>query len=304
MQASDNEIRLFKQAWTAYAAELAQSPPSLIQQRQAFDQQHGAVPVAEGCEVHPIRSDTVQGELIIPAGADRSKALVYHHGGGYTFGSALSHRHLVSRLAKAAGVVAYNMDYRLAPEHPYPLAIDDALAAYRYVRSQGFDAADLVFAGESAGGNLTAALLLRLRSLGLEQPAGAYLLSPWLDMTQSAEAYETRAAHDPMLSRAALDQCMQAYCAGHAADDPMISPVKADLAGLPALFLQVGSDEVLLSDAMTFAQRAAHAGIGVRLHVWPEMVHAWPLFHPALPTAGLGAIAEAGDWIASRLGTR
>lgn len=304
MQASESEIHLFKKAWAVQAAALAKSPPSLAQQRQAFDQEHGAIPVADGCEVYPIRSNTVQGELIVPAGADRSKALVYHHGGGYTFGSALSHRHLVSRLAAAAGVVAYNMDYRLAPEHPYPLALDDAVAAYHFVRSEGFKATELVFAGESAGGNLTVALLLQLRSLGQEQPAGAYLLSPWLDMTQNSESYQTRAAHDPMLTRAALEMCSQAYRAGQSADDPMISPVKADLAGLPPFFLQVGCDEILLSDAIAFTQLAANTGLGVRLHVWPEMVHAWPLFHAALPLAGRSAITEAGDWIAGRLGTR
>ena len=217
------------------------------------------------------------------------------------FGSSTSHRHLVSRLAKAAGVVGFNMDYRLAPEHPYPAALDDAMRAYRYVLDQGFSPQDIVVGGESAGGNLTAALLLRIRDEGLPMPAGGYLLSPWLDTIQSGESYAARAAHDPMLTHASLSGAAQAFLGGASGEHPMTSPVRADLAGLPPLLIQVGTDEVLLSDSLDFTRAAALAGVDVRLHVWAEMVHAWPLFHFALPTAGLAAIDEAGDWMARRL---
>lgn len=304
MSTAKSEIESFKASWAVQAAEQAKAPPSLDEQRRSFDAFMGAVPVADGCEVSSFASGGVRGELIVPHGADRSKALVYHHGGGHTFGSARSHRHLVSRLAKAAGVVAYNMEYRLAPEAPYPAALEDAVQTYRFLLSEGFAPSELVFAGESAGANLTASLLLKLREQGLEQPAGAYLLSPWLDLTQGGETYETRAAYDPMLTRAALEACSQAYRAGKSAEDPLISPLKAELSGLPPLFIQVGTDELLLSDATEFARRAALAALDVRLQVWPEMVHAWPLFHAALPTAGLAAIEEAGAWIAGRLRAR
>ncbi|RJF92355.1 alpha/beta hydrolase [Noviherbaspirillum saxi] len=298
------EIEKFKAAWVAQALEQAKSPPSLDDQRRSFDALMGAVPIADNCEVSSITSGGVRGEIIVPRDADLSKALVYHHGGGFTFGSVLSHRHLVSRLAKAAGVVAYNMEYRLAPETPYPGAIEDALQTYHFMKTEGFAPCRMVFAGESAGGNLTASLLLKIRELGLEQPAGAYLLSPWLDLTQSGDTYQERAAYDPMLTRPALDFCSQAYRAGKDATDPMISPLNAQLSGLPSMFIQVGTDEVLLSDSLEFARRAALAGLDVRLHVWQDMVHAWPLFHTSLPSAGLAAIDEAGAWIAERLRER
>ncbi|WP_369818586.1 alpha/beta hydrolase fold domain-containing protein, partial [Phenylobacterium sp. Root700] len=184
---------------------------------------------------------------------------------------------------------------------PYPAGLDDAEQAYRFVLGEGFKPEDIVLGGESAGGNLTAALLLKLRDLGLAQPAGAYLLSPWLDMTQSGASFAARGPHDPMITHAALTACSAAYRAGASAEDPLISPAMADLAGLPPLFIQVGADEVLLSDSVEFTRRAALAGIDVRLHVWAEMVHAWPLFHFALPVSGLAAIHEAGAWMARQL---
>nr|BAN84078.1 omega-pentadecalactone hydrolase [Pseudomonas sp. HI-70] len=302
MSDAGNEIKAFKTWWSALAAEQAKAPPSLTEQRSTFDIIHGAVPLPEGCEVTPLVSDSVRGELIVPKHADRTKALLYHHGGGFTFGSALSHRHMVARIAEAAGVVAFNMDYRLAPEHAFPAALDDAMEDYRYVLSQGFAASRIVVAGESAGGNLTASLLLALRDNELELPAAAYLLSPWLDLAQQGDSYEVRREYDPMITREALDFCATAYCGELSVKNPYISPLKADLYGLPPIFIQVGTDEVLLSDSLEFTRSAALAGLDVRLHVWPDMVHAWLLFHSALPTAGLQAIKEAGEWIASQLG--
>ena len=298
---SDPDIAGFKQQLRELTKLREGAPPSVAAEREAFDAQHGAVPAAADCEITPIVAGSVRGERITPKGADATKALIYHHGGGHMFGSPLSHRHLVSRLAAAAGVVAYNMEYRLAPEHPYPAGLTDAQQAYRYVLAEGFGAENIVLGGESAGGNLTAALMLKLRETGQAQPAGAYLLSPWLDMTQTGASYAARGPHDPMITHAALTGCAEAYRAGASAEDPLISPAKADLAGLPPLFIQVGADEILLSDAIEFARRAALAGIDVRLHVWADMVHAWPLFHFALPVSGLAAIDEAGAWIARRL---
>lgn len=302
MAKRDPDIAAFKEQMTAMTAFRVAQPVSFEEERAQFDAFHGAMPPAEDCAIEPIMIDGVRGERITPRGADNSRALLYHHGGGHTFGSALSHRHLVSRLAAAAGVVAFNMDYRLAPEHPYPAGLDDAVATYRYVLDQGFAADRLILGGESAGGNLTVALLLKLRALGLPLPAGAYLLSPWLDMTLAGASYEARAPHDPLITRAALDRCVGAYVgAGTAVDDPLVSPIKADLGGLPPLFIQVGTDELFLSDSTTLAERAALAGIDVELHIWADMVHAWPLFHLALPVSGPAAISEAGAWIARHL---
>lgn len=292
----------------AFRAQLAAAPrggvdmATLDVRRKAFDDQHGAVPCAEGCTLSAITHDSVVGERITPGGAAAKKAFVYHHGGGYMFGSVLSHRHLVSRLARAAGVAAFNMDYRLAPEHPYPAALDDAVRNYKFVLAQGYEPADIVIGGESAGGNLTAALLLRLAKEGLPLPAGAYLLSPWLDMTAEGESYALR--DDPMLSHEAMLGAARAYTGGADPRDPLISPAKGAWRGLPPLLIQVGSDEVLLSDSLELARRAALEGVGVDLQVRPEMVHAWPLFHFALPTAGNAAIAAAGAWIAQKLRLR
>lgn len=299
---SEREIVTFKREWAARAAEQAKSPPSLDAQRRDFDDENALVPLPEGCVVEQIEDGGVIGERLTPAGASAERALLYHHGGGHTFGSPLSHRHLVARLAQAAGLVGFNMFYRLAPEDPFPAGLDDAVQNYRYLITQGFTPDRIVVGGESAGGNLTAALLLKLRELGLPLPAGGYLLSPWLDMTQSGFSYAARAPYDPMLTLAALNSCAEAYCSGGArAEDPLVSPLKAKLSGLPPLFIQVGGDELLLSDALDFSARVALAGGEVRLHVWREMVHAWPLFHPALPQAGLAAIEEAGGWMQSIL---
>jgi acetyl esterase/lipase len=295
----DPDIAAFRQQLAARQAERAGQPVALAQQRQNFDDQHGAVPLAKDCVVTAIDEKGVLGELITPSAAALTKALLYHHGGGYMFGSATSHRHLVSRLASAAGVLGFNMEYRLAPEHPYPAALEDAVRNYRYVLDLGFAPENLIVGGESAGGNLTAALLLKIREDGLPMPAGAYLLSPWLDTTQSGESYQLRP--DPMLSHASLTGASVAFLGGASGDQPMTSPSKADLSRLPPLLIQVGSDEVLLSDSLEFTRKAALAGVDVRLHVWAEMVHAWPLFHPSLPTAGLATIAEAGDWMRRRL---
>jgi acetyl esterase/lipase len=298
----ESEIAAFKRRWLEQLRELAAGPiPTIEQQRAAFDAEHGAVPPAKNCTIERIDNGKVRGERIVPAGADTGKALLYHHGGGYAFGSALSHRHLVSRIASAAGVVAYNMDYALAPENPYPAALDDATNAWQFVVDEGFSPDDIVVGGESAGGNLTLALVLKLRQRGLALPTGVYLLSPWLDLTQSGESYDVCAARDPMVSRDVLQGLADSYCGSAPPANPLISPLFAELAGLPPMFVQAGSDEVLLGDSTRLSHRFALAGGDVTLHVWPEMVHAWPLFQHAIPVAGNAAIAEAGQWIADRL---
>lgn len=297
----DPNIADFKKEMAAITAFRANQPTSFDEERAQFDAMNGAIPPAEGCVIEPIIAGAIRGERITPAGADTSRALLYHHGGGHVFGSALSHRHLVSRLAAAAGIIAFNMDYRLAPEHPFPAGLDDAQAAYQYVLDQGFLTENIIVGGESAGGNLTAALLLKLKEGRQALPAAAYLLSPWLDMTLSGPSYTVRAPHDPLITRAALDRCVDAYVSGQSsASDPLISPIHGALEGLPPFFIQVGTDELFLSDSLTFAERAAMVGGDVTLRVWADMIHAWPLFHLALPISGEAAIKEAGTWMAAQ----
>lgn len=273
---------------------------TLTETRESFDSEMGRIPLADNVTTESLSFGSVPAEKITPANATPGKVLLYLHGGGHVFGSIESHRHFVSRLAVAARATAYHIDYRLAPEHPYPAAIEDALATYRALLDSGIAPADLVVGGESAGGNLAAALLLKLKDENLPQPAGLYLLSPWLDMTTTAESYEKVGARDPMISREGIVGVATAYL-GNQPDTPLASPVRADVSGLPPMLIQVGSEEVLLSDSTTFANNAAMTGIDVSLRVWAGMPHAWPLFHPFL-RAGLPAIDEVGTWMRQRLG--
>jgi acetyl esterase/lipase len=273
---------------------------SLAETRASFDTDMGRIPLADNVTAESLSFGNVPAEKITPANATSGKAVLYLHGGGHIFGSIKSHRHFVSRLAVATKATAWHIDYRLAPEHPYPAAIEDALAAYRALLDNGIAPADLVVGGESAGGNLAAALLLKLKDENLPQPAGLYLLSPWLDMTTTAESYDKVGARDPMISREGIVGVATAYL-GTQPDNPLASPVRADVSGLPPMLIQVGSEEVLLSDSITFANKAAMTGIDVSLRVWAGMPHAWPLFHPFL-RAGLPAIDEVGAWMRKRLG--
>jgi acetyl esterase/lipase len=254
-----------------------------------------AVPLPEYCRVERLEFSGTPAEKIVHPDALPGKTLFYLHGGGYVIGSLKSHRHLVSRLAVAARVTAYHLDYRLAPEHPYPAALEDAINAYRALLRSGIAPEDLLVGGESAGGNLAVALLLKAREEDLAQPAGLYLLSPWLDMGTDGESYDKVGDRDPVTTR----EHMKAYAAtflGGKPDDLFTSPVRADLDGLPPILIQVGTEEVLLSDSLNFTNRAALTGLDVRLDVWPQVPHAWPLFYPSVP-AGLPAIDEAGQWM-------
>jgi acetyl esterase/lipase len=253
------------------------------------------IPLADGCVVESLDLAGVPAEKITPRGAVAGKALLYLHGGGYVIGSLKSYRHLVSRFAVAARTAVYHLDYRLAPEHPYPAALEDAIKAYRQLLTMGVAPQEMLVGGDSAGGNLAAALVLKVQESRLPQPAGLYLLSPWLDMTSAGLSYDKVSARDPICSR----QVMEAYAAiflGSKRDDHFTSPVRAELAGLPPMLIQVGTEEVLLSDSLTLASRAALAGVDVTLRVWAGMPHVWPMFHPFV-RAGLPAIEEAGQWM-------
>ena len=297
MSAQDTAaIAAFKEQWRAAETNRRGMPVSIEEQRKSFEDFFAAVPIAEGCVVEAIEAPGPRGERIVPPGAMPRSALLYFHGGGFFFGSLNTHRHLVSRLAAAAGLTAFSIDYPLAPESTLPAALDDALAAYRWLLEQGFPANRIVLSGDSAGGNLAAATALRAAAEGLPMPAGLHLMSAWLDLTQSGASYKERATHDIMLTHKTMCEVAQIYVGTFDARHPWASPVNGNLSELPAVMIQVGTDEVLLSDSLAFAERAALQGVGVRLQVWPEMVHDWPLFHAVLPQ-GARAIAEAGAWM-------
>ena len=236
--------------------------------------------------------------LHTPAAAP-DKAVLLLHGGAYVLGGPASHGSLAAQLGQAAGAEAYLPDYRLAPEHPYPAALDDALAAYRWLLQQ-YQPGQIVIAGDSAGGNLTLATAIAIRDSGLPQPAALVLLSPWLDLTHSGETIGTRAQRDPMLNAPWLDACARRHAGGVPLADPRISPLFGELKGLPPMMIHVGSEEILLSDAERLAQRAKAAGVDVSLHCFEGMWHDFQLHAGQLAEAD-ASIAELGEFMQERM---
>lgn len=222
--------------------------------------------------------------------------ILFFHGGGYCIGSAQTHRDLVSRLCTASGARALSVDYRLAPENPFPAAVDDGVAAYRWLRSQGIPARSIVIAGDSAGGGLALATLLALKEAGDELPAGGVCMSPVTDHAKEGESMRTKVDLDPMVHPTSSTAYSQMYLAGGDAKAPLASPLYADLKGLPPLLILVGTWEVLLDDSTRFAEKAKASGVPVELEVWNEMIHIWPYFAAILPE-GRQAIERMGTFI-------
>ncbi len=300
MAYKDADVENFHKLFAPHVTALRASP--LLERRASIEATMESIPLAAGCATESLGLAGVPAEKIAHAGADPGKVLLHLHGGGFFAGSIKSYRHVVSRFAVAGGVTAYHLDYRLMPEHPFPAALDDAMAAYKQLLSLGIAPADLVVGGDSAGGNLAVALLLKAREEDLPQPAGLYLLSPWLDLTASGGSYDRVGVRDPIISREEIISLARIYLDGKP-DNPLTSPARANPAGLPPMLFQVSGEEALLSDSLNFANRAALAGVELRLHVWPEMPHAWPIFHPFI-RAGLIAIEEAGQWMRQRLAAK
>jgi len=225
--------------------------------------------------------------------------VLYLHGGGYVIGSPRSHRHLAAAIAGAAGTSALLLDYRLAPEHPFPAAVDDAVAAYRWLLDQGIAAGHIAVAGDSAGGGLTVATLLALLNARLPMPAAGVCISPWVDLTCRGESYRSKADVDPIVRSAGVSEMARAYLATTDPRSPLASPLFADLRGLPPLLIHVGSDEVLLDDAIGLAERAKAAGVDATLEQWDRMIHVWHWFLPMLDEAQ-AAVASIGSFVRAR----
>jgi len=257
-------------------------------------------PVADDVELDAVNLDGVPGEWSIVPGSDASRVLLFFHGGGYCSGSIRSHRRMVTEAGRAAGARTLAVSYRLAPEHPFPAALDDALTAWRCLRKH-VAATHVTVGGDSAGGNLSVALINQLRAAKEELPACAWLVSPWTDLTMSGGTLATKEAVDPIISKDYLGELADAYVpAGMDRKDPRLSVLYADLRGLPPTLLQVGSDETLLDDASRFAAAAGAAAVPVTLEIWPHMIHAWPMWNAHLD-AGRRALASAGAFIRSHL---
>jgi monoterpene epsilon-lactone hydrolase len=279
--------------------EAAESP-DLAEQRARIDTLADFFPVPEGAEIEPASIGGVKGEWARGRRARRDSALLYLHGGGYVIGSPKSHRHLTAALSEASGLSLFVPDYRLAPEHPFPAALEDAVAAYKGLLDSGLSPARLAIAGDSAGGGLTIATLVALRERKLPLPACAVGISPWTDLSQGGEAYRTRLKRDPMVTKDGLDAMAAAYLAGADPKTPLASPLFADLHGLPPLLLQVGTEEALYDDTVGLKSRAEAAGVEVSAESWGGMMHVWHIFHPIL-SEGRDAIARIGSYLKSRI---
>ena len=205
----------------------------------------------------------------------QASILVYLHGGGYYRSSAIASRRMASDLSHHCGCRVLTVDYRLAPEHPFPAGLDDTHAVYRGLLEQGFTSDQIVISGCSAGGGLTAALLAKLNQTDEPHPAAAVLLSPWTDLNQTADSYQTNSASDPVISKAYLDRAAAWYLADTSPDDPLASPFFSDLSGLPPLLIQAGRPEVMFGDAVAYAEKAQTAGLAVKFEAYDDVVHGW-----------------------------
>jgi epsilon-lactone hydrolase len=277
------------------AQPIAQAP-TLAQQRAGFEQMAAMFPVDADIKREPVTANGVKSEWVSAPDADSGRAILYLHGGGYVIGSINTHRSLAARLSRAAKARVLVIDYRLAPEHPFPAAVDDSVAAYRWMLAQGLKPSRIAVAGDSAGGGLTAATLVAIRDAKLPVPAAGALLSPWVDMEGIGESMTTKDSVDPMVHKEGLLGMAKAYLGGQNPRSPLAAPLYADLAGLPPLLIQVGTSETLLDDASRLAERAKKAGVNVTYEPWQNMIHVWHLFAPMLDE-GQQAIEKIGAFV-------
>lgn len=273
----------------------------LAQQRLALDAMGSQAQLPEATVVERSELAGITTEWIAAPGASREHVVLHLHGGGFVMGSCASHRGLSAWVSAAAGVQVALPDYRLAPEHPFPAGLDDALAAYRGLLARGFSAASITILGDSAGGGLALAMLQALRDAKVPLPAAGVLLSPWVDLTGSGESLHTRAASDPWLAPALLVPLGKLYAGALDSADPRVSPLFGNFEGLPPLLVQVGDQEILLSDSTRLAERARAADVEVMLEVADELWHVYQLLAPLLPDAN-AALARVGTFMQMKLG--
>jgi acetyl esterase/lipase len=273
--------------------------PTIPEMRAGMEALAGAAMIPADVQREKVSAGGVPAEWVAAENADRARVILYLHGGGYVIGSINTHRELGSRLSRAAAARVLLIDYRLAPEHPHPAAVDDAVTAYRWLLSQGVSPARLVVAGDSAGGGLTVATLVALRDAGLPVPAAGVCLSPWVDLEGIGDSMTAKADLDPMVQRDGLLKMAAAYLGSQSPRTPLAAPLYADLSGLPPLLIQVGTAETLLDDATRLAERARKAGVQVSLEPWEDMIHVWQAFASMLPE-GRQAIDRIGEFVRIR----
>lgn len=297
---SSIRAKLVRSVSSAYVQRIDVAKTDIVKVRKFWDWLGGLMITAFGVSVE---KDTVNGlyaEWLTPKNHMDGKVLLYLHGGGYVAGGCDMHRQMVSHIARAGRIRTLLPEYRLSPEHKFPAAIDDAVGVYRSLLTMGLKPEDIIFAGDSAGGGLSVATLLALRDAGDPLPAAAVLLSPFLDATGSGATMKTRAEQDPWFHAKDVAIIADHYCEPHQRQFPLVSPVFANIEDLPPMLIQVGDDEILLSDSERLADECVAAGIDVELEVWPEMWHVFQMFIGKMPEARQ-AIDKIGRYIQARL---
>ncbi len=288
----------FHAVQAAMAARPVPPPPAdIAEQRSRIDEAMAQLPLAEGTVAEPFVRSGVPGIECRPVDvAADAPILLYFHGGGFRIASALAYRSYGSHLAAVLGARVLLVDYRLAPEHKFPRAVDDCFAVWESLLAEGIDTGRIVIAGDSAGGGLAASVTMHALADGV-LPAGVICCSPWVDLTVTASTYDTNAESDKLFSRTSAEEAAPAYLGGADPADPIASPVFGDWSGAPPLLILVGDVEVLLDDSRRLAEVATSAGVDVTLSVYPEMPHIWTMSYPAFPEAVEG-VTEMAEFVA------
>jgi acetyl esterase/lipase len=270
--------------------------PTVEDMRLGFELLGKKFSASDTVQVEDVEANGVPAEWVVAADTAAERVILYLHGGGYVIGSPATHRGLAERLSRAAAARVLVIDYRLAPEHPFPAAVEDATAAYGWLLASGVRAAEIAVAGDSAGGGLMVSTLVALRDAGQPLPAAGVCKSPWVDMEGIGESMTTRAGLDPMVQKEGLIGMANLYLNGADPRTPLAAPLYADLQGLPPLLIQVGTSETLFDDATRLAKHAKAAGVEVTLESWDDMIHVWQLFASVLPE-GQKAIDRIGEFV-------
>lgn len=292
--------RLIRWITSFYIQRIDVHSADVLKLRRRLDMIGGLLMKAFRVKLERTTINGLYAEWLRPKKAKRGKVLLYLHGGAYVMGSCRSHRQMVSHIARAAAIDALVPEYRLSPEHKFPDAINDAVGVYRELISSGVKPEEIIISGDSAGGGLTVATLLSLRDAGDPMPAAAVLLSPFLDATASGDSATTRADLDPWFHASDMKVVVEHYCGESQARNPLVSPVFADVAGLPPVYIHVGDHEILLSDSTRIAKMLREAGGEAEIEIWPEMWHVFQLFIGKMPESRQ-SINKIGVYIKSQM---
>jgi len=272
----------------------------LAELRAEYDEIASRHPPPSDVTHQPVDAGGVSAEWLSGPRSSDNSVILYLHGGCYATGSVDTHRDLMTRLSSEASIRVLGLNYRLAPMHPFPAAVEDAAAAYRWLLGNGFEPARIAIVGDSAGAGLALAATITMREQGLPLAGAIVCLSPWVDLAVTGASMESKAREDPIVSREMLLGWGKLYLGDHDPQTPLASPLYADLDHIPPLLIQVGSAEVLLDDSIRLAERASAAGVYTTLEVWPDMIHVWQSFAPILPEARQ-AIERIGKFVRTHL---